>query len=132
MKNKFLIAIAVAAVLTLGGLAIVRVNAAETGKRVGARGPVLQRIASELQLTEDQIGRIKTELAADKDTIVALLKRLHEARKGLRETIQSGADEAAVRASFAKVSEVESDLAVQRSKLHAKIGPILTDEQIAK
>jgi Spy/CpxP family protein refolding chaperone len=50
----------------------------------------------------------------------------------LRETIQSGSDEAAVRSASKKVAEVEADLAVQRAKLHAKLKPILTADQLEK
>jgi Spy/CpxP family protein refolding chaperone len=61
-----------------------------------------------------------------------MLQKLHETRKGLRETIQSDGDETAIRAAFGKVAEVEADLAVERAKLHKKIKPILTDDQIEK
>src|SRR5262249_4666675 len=85
-----------------------------------------------LELTDEQISKIKAELRAEKENIVPLLEKLHETRKGLRETIQSGGNEAAIRAAHAKVADVEADLAVERAKLHNKIVPSLTEEQIGK
>ena len=86
-----------------------------------------------MNLTDEQKSQIKTSLSGEKETLQRLLTQLHDARKGLRETIQArDATEASVRAASAKVAAVEADLAVERLKLHGKLAPILTDEQRGK
>jgi len=98
-----------------------------------ARSKILQRISEKLNLTDDQKTQIKTVFAGEKDTLVSLVSRLHEARKDLREAIHAGsATEASVRSASATVASAEADLAVERMKLYGKIAPILTDEQRQK
>lgn len=132
MKTKYFIALAAA--VAVGGFVIYQAKAVE---RAGAgrlrSGPILQRIAEKLNLSDDQRTQIKTALQGEQDVLKGLFTRLHETRKGLREAIHaSGADERSVRAASAKVAAVEADLAVERLKLHGKISPILTDEQREK
>ncbi len=91
-----------------------------------------QRIVQGLGLTEEQVAKIKAELRVDKDTWVSLFKNLRQARRGLRDAIQTGADESAVRLAYSKVAVVEEEMAVQRARLHKKIKPLLTPEQIEK
>ncbi|MDB6026951.1 MAG: hypothetical protein JWM68_3174 [Verrucomicrobiales bacterium] len=131
MKNKRLFSLVAAVALMTGGFAVYKVRAAEGAR--SERGPVLQRIIKGLDLKDEQLDKIKTELRAEKDTIVPIIKNLHASRKALREAIHaSGATEASVREASKKVATAESDFAVERMKLSAKIGPILTEEQIAK
>lgn len=133
MKTSKIIVLAGAVVLLTGGIFIYKAHAENKASGGFPRGPVMERIIKRLDLTDDQLGRIKTELRAEKETLIPLVKNLHDTRKELRETInKSGASEAEVRAASAKVAAVESDLAVERAKLSGKIAPVLTDEQIAK
>jgi len=134
MKIFKVLSIATAAAVLVGGVLIYKAHAEDpAGPRAFGRGPVFQRVVKGLGLTDDQVSKIKTELKAEKDNLVPLLKNLHETRKALRETVnQPGVAEADVRAASAKVAAVEADLAVERAKLSGKIGPILTDEQIQK
>lgn len=132
MKKTFILVLAAAAVIGAGGFTAIKVHAGVQKPRAGFRGPVMQKIIDGLQLTDEQVDKMKSEIRGEKETLVPLLKQLHETRKGLRDVIQSGSDEAAIRAAAAKVAAVEADLAVERAKLHTKIAPILTDEQILK
>ncbi len=133
MKTTKLLALSAAAVIAVGGILIFNAHAAPGAAGPGpGRGPIFKRIIEQLELKDEQLEKIKAELRAEKDTIAPMLKQLHETRKSLRETIQAGGDETAIRASFSKVAEVEADLAVERAKLHKNIKPILTDEQIEK
>jgi len=130
MKTKYLL-MSFAAAIAVGGITIYNAQAVEGGGG-RLRGPLLQRVAEKLNLTEKQRTQIKAELVAEKDTLKNLFGRLHEARKELREAIHaSGATEGSVRAASAGVAAVEADLAVERLKLNGKINPILTDEQRA-
>ena len=120
-----------AAALIVGGAIVLKTQAQSAGVLAG-RGPVLQKIVKGLGLSEEQITKIRTELRAEKETLVPLLKNLHETRKGLRETIQNDGDETAIRAASAKMAAVQADLAVERAKLRVKIAPVLTEEQLLK
>jgi periplasmic protein CpxP/Spy len=130
MKTNFSI-IAAAAVIFACGLTTIKTFAADnSATTTPLRGHFFQRIAERLNLTDDQKAQIKTALSGEKEVLVPLLGKLHEARKNLRATIQSAAaDETAVRAASAKVAAVEGDLAVERMKIFGKIAPVLTDEQ---
>jgi Spy/CpxP family protein refolding chaperone len=131
MKTTKLLTIATAAAIFAGGLTTGKTFAAEnSATATPVRGPIFQRITERLNLTDAQRAQIKTVLAGEKDSLKPLLGQLHDARKNLREAIQSGgANETAVRAASAKVAAVEGDLAVERMKIYGKISPILTDEQ---
>lgn len=132
MKNKKVLAVVAAVAVLFGGFTVVKVRAAGEEKGRSLRGTIIHRIISELELKEDQIEKIKTELRAEKDTLVPLLKQLHQTRKDLRETVQAGGSEIDIRKAAAKVGAVQANLAVERAKLHKKIAPILTEEQITK
>ncbi|MDB6015751.1 MAG: hypothetical protein JWR19_240 [Pedosphaera sp.] len=122
----------VVAAIAVGGVIVLDVRAQE-GPRKGLRGQFLERAKEKLGLTDEQMGKIKTELGAEKGTLSGLLTSLHDARVGLREVIQkNGATESEIRAASAKVAAVEADLAVERAKLYGRISPILTAEQLAK
>jgi Spy/CpxP family protein refolding chaperone len=131
MKNKRFLAIIAAVAVTVGGLAVYRAHAAPSDRP--GHGVVLQRIVKGLDLKDEQLEKIKTELRAEKDALVPIVKNLHESRKALRDAIHaSDATETTVRDAAKKVAAAESDLAVERMKLSAKISPILTEEQIEK
>lgn len=132
MTTKKLIPITLAATLALGGF-IGFANQATGQPPQMFQGRLLQRAKEKLALTDDQKSQIKGVVKADKDAITSLMTRMREARTELREAIRSAdATEASVRAAAAKVAAVEADVAVQRMKMHAKINPILTDEQRGK
>lgn len=85
-----------------------------------------------LNLTDEQTAKIKTEFAAQRETLKAQAHKVRDARSGLREAIQSGAPESQIRAAAAAVGTAEGDLAMERAALFARIKPILTTEQLAK
>ena len=133
MKTKWFV-LTLAAALSAGGLFVLNAHAADsTAPRTALHGRLLERAKEKLGLTDAQVVQIKAVLKSDKDSLTGLLTRLHEARSGLRNAIQSpDATEASVRAASAKVAAVEADLAVERLKLHGKISPILTADQREK
>ncbi|MBK9991489.1 MAG: hypothetical protein IPP19_12325 [Verrucomicrobia bacterium] len=85
-----------------------------------------------LNLTDEQTAKIKTEFAAQKDTLKAQAHKVRDARTGLREAIYSGAPETQIRNAATAVGTAEGDLAMERAALFARIKPILTAEQLAK
>lgn len=133
MKAVKWLAITMAAAVAVGGVTMVKARAADTPQLRADPGRFLSRAIEKLGLSPDQAAKIKTELSGEKDTLTGILSSLHDARIGLRETIQKpGASETEIRAAAAKVGAVESDLAVERAKLYGKISPILTADQLAK
>lgn len=129
-KSKWRV-IYVAAALTAGGLFVSNTQAAESAAtHQSPHRQWLERAREKLGLTDEQLAQIKTELQGEIGTVKDLISKLHDARMGLRDAIQSSrATEASVRAAAAKVAAVEADLAVERLKLYGKISPILTADQ---
>ncbi len=134
MNMKKLLVSTLAAAVTGGGFLAFQSQAAQgAGLARRAPGRLLERAREKLGLTDSQAAQIKAALKAEKDTLTGLISRLHVARVGLREAIQSAdATETSVRVAAAKVATVEADLAVERLKLYGKISPILTAEQREK
>lgn len=134
MKTSNWLVVSMAAALVAGGITVVGTQAAPgAGPLAQRRAALRDRLKEKLGLTDEQAARIKTEVAGEKEAITGLLKRLHTARAELRDTIQqNGVSETAVRAASAKVAGVEADIAVERAKLHGRISPILTAEQMAR
>lgn len=98
-----------------------------------APGRRLERVKEKLNLTDDQVARIKEELDAERGTLKELILRLHDARVGVRAAIRAaGATEASLRTAAARVGAVQAELAVERFRLYGRIDPILTDEQREK
>lgn len=90
------------------------------------------QIKHALNLSDDQVAKIKTEFAAQKDSMKAQALKVREARTSLRTAIQSGAPETDIRAAAASIGAAEGDLAMVRATLFAHIKPILTPEQLEK
>ena len=107
MNKKLLLSLLAATAITVGGI-VTYANAAPGRPGVHGRHQVMHRILSHLDLSEEQIGKIKSELRSEKENFAPLLRKLHEARKELRETIQEGGDEDAIRAAHAEVAAVEA------------------------
>lgn len=129
MKNIKPPVILLAAALA-GGFTQPLARAAEGGPRHLDRAQFLERAKEQLGLTDEQMARIRSELAAEKETLKNLVTRMHEARVDLRVAIQeANATETSVREAAAKVGAAQADLAVERLKLHQRISPILTEEQ---
>ena len=131
---KYATLTAVIAALAIGCLFALNGRAAQSASADGPIGSKLrERVKEKLNLTDDQLAQIKQQLKSEKGNITGLLTRMHDAHTGLRTEIQKpNASETSVREAAAKLSAVESDLAVERLKLHGKISPILTADQRAK
>lgn len=119
--------------ITLGCLTLTAGMLAAQEPARGGRAAFVEKVREKLNLTDDQLRAIKAELAAQKEAIADLLPKLHAAKTALRDVIQKdGATEAEVRAAAGKLAAVEADAAVLRSRLHARIKPLLTEDQLGK
>lgn len=134
MKNSKCLVFTLAAGLATAGLSVFNSQAAESPDRSGPfRGQLLERAKEKLNLADDQVAKIKDAINAEKEPMKNLTLRLYVARRDLGDAISApNATEASVRAASAKVAAVESDLAVERMKLRARINPILTNDQRQK
>src|SRR5215216_5484990 len=123
MRTSKWFALTLAAAVAAGGLFTLHARPIDgAGPHQRAAGKLRERVKDKLGLTDEQVTQIKAELKGEKDAIKSLLTRMHDARTALRAEIQKpDATEASVRDAAAKVAAVESDLAVERLKLHGKI-----------
>jgi len=132
MNKSTLHSITLLAGFAAGGLSLLSAqNSAGNQPQWHQRG--WAKAQDKLGLTADQVAKIQSELRPEKETLRTLALKLHDNRIALRRVIkQSTASEADVRAAAAKVSAVESDLAVLQARLHARIAPLLTRDQLDK
>jgi Spy/CpxP family protein refolding chaperone len=94
----------------------------------GPRGPMaVMGMLRQLDLSEEQRERIRALFEEVEATGAS--ERLREARQSLHDAIESGADEAALRAEAAELGEAEGDAAVEWARVRARIQEILTPEQ---
>jgi Spy/CpxP family protein refolding chaperone len=123
-----------AAALAISGLSALNSRAADSPGENNAPGARFrEHLKEKLDLSDDQFAQIKSQLVSDKANLTRLLNRMQNARTQLRAAIQQpGATETSVRAAAARLSTVESDLAVERFKLWGKISPLLTADQRVK
>jgi Spy/CpxP family protein refolding chaperone len=130
MKKSIWFALSVAAAVSVGGLLTLR--AAENAANPVSWGPrTWANAKAKLGLTDDQIVRIKTELRPDKAALIELSLKVHQARIGLRDAIKKpGETEAEIRAAASSLGDAEGNLAVIRARLHARVSPILTAQQL--
>jgi Spy/CpxP family protein refolding chaperone len=134
MKTLKFAALVAAVSLAAAGLFVPNSRAAQSAQSAdNARAKLRERIKEQLNLTDDQIAQIKSQLKSEKANLTSLASRLRDAQSHLRAEMQkSDATESSVRAASAQVAAVQADIAVERLKLRAKISPILTAEQRAK
>ena len=121
--------------ITLAGLgdlsALQAQDAAKSLPRWRQRG--WDKAKERIGLTDAQITQIKAVLRPEKDTLIDLSRKQHDARIMLRDVItKDGANEPEIRAAAATLGAAEGDLAVLRARLHARIRPLLTKEQFDK
>ena len=129
-QTKIIAALAIAAVLAIGGTAYVA-HAASTEERPGL-GHIAEKFA-ELGVTEEQKSQVKDVLRRYQPTVQPLIKQFVAERRALRDTIRTPeVDESAIRDQAGKVAKVGADLAVQRAHIAHEIRDVLTPEQLEK
>jgi len=136
MKKPFVFAIVIATLVAVsGGLAWAtepsHAQSAQPGRHT--RRLRWERAKEKLGLTDEQLGRIKVELRAEKPALKKSLEKLHAARSALREVVRKpSATEAEIRDAAMEVGTATADLAMHRARIMARIRPILTPEQSEK
>ena len=91
---------------------------------------VFTRISADLDLSDDQIGRIKDVLRAHASEIKDQLQASGQARQALHALmVAQPVDESAVRAAAQQVGQTQASGALLFAKIRGEVDPILTTEQ---
>ncbi len=94
---------------------------------------VLDRMAWELSLTDEQRTAIRALLVKERDEETALAEKRSHYRRQVRDTGESATfDEAAFRAVAGKLAQAETELLVSRARTRSRINALLTTEQRAR
>jgi protein CpxP len=97
------------------------------------RGDMLKKALGRLDLTDEQKESIKAMFESHREKMQPGREALHDARKALREEMQSDSfDEAAIRQLSVKVHATETDMAVDRAAFRHQVLQLLTEEQRAE
>jgi len=98
----------------------------------GFRAELLSEF-TRLSLDREQIQTIREIVRSHHSELSPLVRQMADARKAMRDAIRrQPADETAVRATAQKVGEVETELAVARSRVASDVAAVLTDDQKAR
>lgn len=89
-------------------------------------------IARDLNLSDEQTARIKKITDTARENMKVLRDQLRVLSENEPDSLTSGYDEAAVRASAEAKAKIEVELSVARAKMLSEIGAVLTSEQKAK
>jgi periplasmic protein CpxP/Spy len=134
IQKSALLGVGIAA-LAAGGLLAGRLSAGAFPQRGHSEfGPRLfGRIASALDLTDDQKSQIKAILKTHASEIETQMTASAAARRAVHEAVLAQpVDEAAIRAAAQRLGEIHADGAVLFAKIRTEVQPLLTEEQRAK
>jgi len=130
--RKALAAVSLAILLVVSAVAVANAqNVMRLGQgREAANGLFKARLFLRgLNLTDQQKEQVKTILSNHKPDMKAVAQETLQARRGLREASASGADEAALKAAYDKVSAAGWNALMLRNQIGSEIKQILTPEQ---
>lgn len=94
----------------------------------GLKGPG-DWMKDKLGLTDEQATQLEQLRTAHMEQMKATFELRQEKRKALDDAVESGADEATIRAAAAELGKVIGDASVLRAKHFAEIKTVLTEEQ---
>lgn len=98
---------------------------------MGRGGPGLE--LRQLNLTDAQGQQIRTLTQQHREQTKAAATRLHTAMEAQRKAVETvPLDEAAIRATTQELVEAQTELAIERARLHAEVFALLTPEQQAQ
>lgn len=133
MKRTIRTVSAIAAVVTAISFSPLAASAMPKGDCPHRPEQHMKKMETDLGLTPQQQKDADALFAQCRTSTEPLMKKLFEERRALRGLIHADkVDEAAIRAQSAKVSAIESDLAVQQAQSHQRFRALLTPAQIQK
>lgn len=98
----------------------------------GMRDPMMGFFADKLDLTDAQKDQMKTIMQKERPTVKPLYQQSRQIQRELRQFEQGTYDEAKVRTLASQQAQVQTELTVQRTRLHSELFQVLTPEQQAK
>jgi Spy/CpxP family protein refolding chaperone len=135
-KSKILSAALVVpplALLLVGGSTLVLAQPQGPGGGFRDRGPMLERVIENLELSPAQQEEFEELLAENRDEHRAQWEIVKTARQALSDQIHAVSfDETAIREAAATVADIEEELAVSRALMFQEVQRILTPEQQAE
>ena len=128
MKTRTIAILAASAVLLVGGMFVVAQRVMHKSMHGPGRGPMM--MFRQLDLTDDQKGKVKEIFEANKGTVQPLMEQLkanHEKIAAL-----NGSDDAQLQTLAKQQGALIAQMIVAREHVKSEVFAILTDEQKAK
>jgi Spy/CpxP family protein refolding chaperone len=96
------------------------------------RGQFFDRMAAQLNLTDDQKQQAKTILQSARESSRPLREQLRQSRMALRNAVKAGKSDAEIDQLSANVGNLVGQMTANHTKAFAKVYNLLTPEQRAK
>jgi Spy/CpxP family protein refolding chaperone len=96
------------------------------------RGQFFERMATRLNLTEDQKQQTKSIMQAGRESSKPVVQQLRQSRQALRDAVKAGKSDAEINQLSANVGNLAGQVATIRAKTFAKTYALLTPEQRTK
>ncbi len=121
------------ALLLVGGSTLILAQPQGPGGGFKDRGPMLERIMENLELSPGQQEQLQVLLAENREEHRAQWEVIETTRQALHDQIHAADfNEGAIRQAAAAVADVEEALAVSRALMFQEVQQILTPEQQAE
>jgi len=129
----------VAALAVLLGSAISRSQTADAaapppmhGHGFGMGEHMMEFFADYLNLSDAQQTQMKAILQKERPTLKPLIQQLHQTEAQLKQYEEGTYDEAKVRAVAAQEAQTQTELTVQKTRIHNELFQVLTPDQQSK
>jgi len=96
------------------------------------RGGPMGFFAKNLDLTDTQKAQMKTIMQKERPASKPLYQQLRQSEQQLRQYEEGSYDEAKVRTLAVQQAQIQTELTVQRTRLHSELFQLLTPEQQTK
>jgi len=121
------------ALLLMGGSTLILAQPQGPGGGFKDRGPMLERVIENLELSPGQLEELQELLAENREEHRAQWEVVETARQALHDQIHAADfNEGAIRQAAAAVADIEEELAVSRALMFQEVQQILTPEQQAQ
>jgi len=97
-----------------------------------AMGEGMGFFARGLDLTDTQKAQMKTIMQKEHPAMKPLMQQAHQIDLQLRQYVEGSYDEAKVRSLAAQKAQVETEMTVQRTRIHNELYQLLTTDQQTK
>jgi periplasmic protein CpxP/Spy len=98
----------------------------------GMHHPMMGFFAKQLNLSDAQKAQMKSILQKEHPAMKPLFQQSHQIDVELRQYVEGNYDEAKVRALAAQKAQVESEMTVERTRIHSELYQLLSSDQQAK